>query len=193
MEYNKSQFELANSMSQLQLLDQTENIFRDTQEDVEIENRLETLLEVSESTRSEQESIRLIDRIRNTENEISIMLNCSIFPVVSGNVRFSSVNFVVLQSGLTNYFVNLSKIVYLICVDQRAIFRTEDLLIDTTTMWLKNLIDNFAAISIYLTNGIHMTGYLIRFSKDHVDMQINQNLYLIPFSAIVLIRCNYEA
>ena len=101
MEYKKIASKAAASLSQLQLLDQTENFLRDIQEDVEIENRFETLLEVNENTRSEQELINLIDRIRNTENNISIMLNSSIFPVVTGLVRFSSDQFVVLQKGLT--------------------------------------------------------------------------------------------
>lgn len=179
-------------ISSIEVLDQAENILKDVGEEIEIENRIEKNLEVSEAVRSEQELITLIDRIRNTESEIAATINCPSYPVVTGEIRFTSEKYLVLHKPNSDFLINLAHITYLVGIDQRAIFKSELFQVDTTLMWLNNLIDHQNQVTIYLVNGNQLCGQLIRFSQDHLDVQIATQVFLIPISAVILIRSSIE-
>ena len=84
--------------------------------------------------------------------------------------------------------MNLDHTIYLAGVDQRAIFRIENSDLDTTSMWIKNLIEDQSPISIYLISGNQLSGKLIRFGSDHLDLLVNNQAYLIPLNSLVLLR-----
>ena len=169
-------------------IDQAEQIIHAAHEEFTVESRIETLIEVIDGVAFEQEQVNLIDRIRNTENEITVSLNCSNMPVVQGQVRFTSERFLVLKNQNGNFLINLVHTNYFLDVDQRAVFRIENVEIDTTSMWIKNLTQSQSRVSIYLVNGLQISGQLIRFSHDHLDLLVNQQTYLIPITNLVTLR-----
>ena len=171
-------------------VDLAESILKDAHEEITVETRIEKLLEVADGIKFEQEHINLLDRIRNTESEITLAVNCPSFPIVTGSIRFTSKQFLVISSNRTNYLVNLHHTIYLTGVDQRAVFRIENSELDTTSMWVKNLIENQSEISIYLITGNQLSGKLIRFGSDHLDLLVNNQIYLIPITSLVLLRSN---
>ena len=171
-------------------VDLAESILKDAHEEITVETRIEKLLEVVDGIKFEQEHINLLDRIRNTESEITLAINCPCFPIVTGSIRFTSKQFLVISSNRTNYLVNLDHTIYLTGVDQRAVFRIENSELDTTSMWVKNLIENQSEISIYLITGNQLSGKLIRFGSDHLDLLVNNQTYLIPITSLVLLRSN---
>lgn len=169
-------------------VDLAESILKDAHEEITVETRMEKLLEVADGIKFEQEQINLIDRIRNTEREITLAINCPSFPIVTGSIKFTSKQFLVMGSNRTNYLVNLDHTIYLAGVDQRAIFRIENSDLDTTSMWIKNLIEDQLQITIYLISGNQLSGKLIRFGSDHLDLLVNNQAYLIPLNSLVLLR-----
>ena len=179
-------------ISSIEVLDQAENILRDVKEEIEIENRIDKALELTDAIRFEQESVSLIDRIRNTETEISMAINCPNFPVVTGEVRFTSDEYLVLAKDKNNFLINLCQVSYVVGVDNLATFRPNEFQVNTTFLWIKNLIDAENLLTIYLTNGNQLHGQLIRFSNDHFDLRVKNHNFLIPASAIVLIRSTDE-
>ena len=170
------------------VVDLAESILKDAHEEITVETRIEKLLEVADGIKFEQEHINLIDRIRNTESEITLAINCPSYPVVTGSIRFTSERFLVINSNRINYLVNLTHSIYLAGVDQRAVFRIENCELDTTAMWIKNLVENNSSVCLYLINGNQLNGKLIRFGSDHLDLLVNQQAYLIPISSLVLLR-----
>ena len=176
----------------IEVLDQAENILRDVKEEIEIENRIDKVLELTDAIRFEQESVSLIDRIRNTDAEISMAINCPNFPVVTGEVRFTSDEYLVLAKDKNNFLINLSQVSYVVGVDNLATFRPNEFQVNTTFLWIKNLIDAENLLTIFLTNGNQLQGQLIRFSDDHFDLRVKNHNFLIPSSAIVLIRSTNE-
>jgi hypothetical protein len=181
----------------LDVLDQVEVILQDVAELVETENRVDETLELTESIRLEQESINLIDRIRNTAGEITISLNCPSYPLLTGLVRFSSPEYLVLRGNNSDYFINLAQIVMLKSVDERAIFKLTQLEFDTTKMWLKNLLDESQYVTVFLADGSQHDGVVTRLNHDHIDL-VNYNCansktsLLIPLDSITLIRKSNE-
>ena len=171
-------------------VDLAESILKDAHEEITVETRIEKLLEVADGIKFEQEHINLLDRIRNTESEITLSVNCPSFPIVTGSIRFTSKQFLVISSNRKNYLVNLDHTTYLTGVDQRAVFRIENSELDTTSMWVKNLIENQSEISIYLISGNQLSGKLIRFGSDHLDLLVNNQTYLISITSLVLLRSN---
>ena len=169
-------------------VDLAESILKDAHEEITIETRMEKLLEVADGIKFEQEQINLIDRIRNTEREITLAINCPSFPIVTGSIKFTSKQFLVMRSNRTNYLVNLDHTIYLAGVDQRAVFRIENSDLDTTSMWVKNLIEDQLQITVYLISGNQLSGKLIRFGSDHLDLLVNNQTYLIPLNSLVLLR-----
>ena len=71
-------------------VDLAESILKDAHEEITVETRMEKLLEVADGIKFEQEQINLIDRIRNTEREITLAINCPSFPIVTGSIKFTS-------------------------------------------------------------------------------------------------------
>lgn len=169
-------------------VDLAESILKDAHEEITVETRMEKLLEVADGIKFEQEQINLIDRIRNTESEITLAINCPSFPILTGSIKFTSKQFLVISSSRTNYLINLDHTVYLAGVDHRAVFRIENKNLDTTSMWVKNLIEDQSPISIYLISGSQLSGKLIRFGSDHLDLLVNSQTYLIPICSLVLLR-----
>ncbi|MEN9741165.1 MAG: hypothetical protein RIR66_121 [Actinomycetota bacterium] len=175
-------------VSSIAAVDLAESILKDAHEEITVETRIEKLIEVTDGIKFEQEHINLIDRIRNTESEITLAINCPSFPIVNGSIRFTSERFLVISNNRINYFVNLSHSIYLAGVDQRAVFRIENSDLDTTSMWVKNLVENQSPVSIYLINGNQLSGKLIRFGNDHLDLLVGKQSYLIPITSLVLLR-----
>jgi hypothetical protein len=162
-------------------------------EEIFIEERVIRTVEVFEAIRFEQELINLIDRVRNTENEIVITTNSDSLPVIHGKVRFTSDRYLVISNTFGDYLINLAHIVLINEVDNRAVFRTEHFPIETTTMWIKNLIDQQLLVTIFLVGVRQLSGQITRFGHDHLDLVIDnpQDLMqriLIPLSAIQIIR-----
>lgn len=169
-------------------VDLAESILKDAHEEITVETRMEKLLEVADGIKFEQKQINLIDRIRNTEREITLAINCPSFPILTGSIKFTSKQFLVISCNRTNYLVNLGHTIYLAGVDQRAVFRIENSDLDTTSMWVKNLIDDQLQITIYLITGNQLSGKLIRFGSDHLDLLVHNQTYLIPITSLVLLR-----
>ncbi len=169
-------------------VDLAESILKEAHEEITVETRIEKLIEVADGIKFEQEHINLIDRIRNTESEVTLAINCRSFPIVTGSIRFTSEQFLVISSNRINYLINLAHAIYLAGVDPRAVFRVENSDLDTTTMWVKNLVENQSIVSIYLINGIQLSGTLIRFGNDHLDLLVHNQSYLIPTTSLVLLR-----
>lgn len=169
-------------------VDIAESILKDAHEEITVETRIEKLIEVADGIKFEQEHIKLIDRIRNTESEITLAINCPSFPIVTGSIRFTSDQFLVISKNRINFLVNLAHAIYLAGVDQRAVFRIENSDLDTTSMWVKNLVENLSIVSIYLSNGNQLSGKLIRFGNDHLDLLVHNQTYLIPIKSLVLLR-----
>lgn len=180
----KQKFEI----SSVEVLDQAENLLREVSEEIEIETRLDKSVEVFEAIRAEQELINLIDRIRNTEGQISILTGLKHFPTITGEVRFTSDKYVVLANAQSNLLISLNQILLVNQVAEQAVFRAEHFPVETTTMWIKNLIDLGIEVSIYLVSGQQITGKIIRFGHDHLDVQFKCQKVLIPTSAIAIIR-----
>lgn len=179
-------------LAAVEILDQAAIILRDAQDEIAIEDRIDDSLEVIENIRYEQESINLIDRIRNTEDQITIRVNCSSFPIVIGSVRFTSDEFIVIRTKPADFLVNISQVLMVSQVEELAVFRTNQGEINTTTMWIKNLIDCETQVTIYLVGGNQLVGKLTRFSHDHLDLRTNTLNILLPLSAVVLIRSSNE-
>ena len=180
-------------INESQVLVQAENIVREASEELSVETRIERLIEVADGVNFEQGLVQLIDRIRNTETDITVALNCPNFPVVTGSVFFTSDQFIVLKNLKTSYLINLRHANYFVGVDQKAVFRTTNDSIDTTTMWLKNLISRQKQVTIYLTNGNYLQGQLVRFSQDHVDLLIRDQVFVISINCLILLRSSDEA
>ncbi len=173
----------------LEVLDQTAKFLQEIGEEIFIEERINKTIEIDEVIRCEQEVINLIDRIRNTENEITVTINNSCLPALNGEVRFTSEKYLVIANQKAHFLINLSHLIMLSQVDNKAVFRTEYFPAETTTMWIKNLIDKNTQVTIFLSGDRQITGQITRFSHDHLDLHINQvQKLLIPLYAIQVIR-----
>jgi hypothetical protein len=179
-------------LSSVEVLDQAENLLRAASEEIEIETRLDKSVEVFEAVRAEQELISLIDRVRNTEGQISILTGNKSLPAITGEVRFTSDKYIVITNQQSDFLISLDQILLVNQVAEQAVFRTNHILVETTTMWIKNLIDLETEVNIYLVGGHLVSGKLIRFGHDHLDVQINLQTALIPTSAISIIRSKNE-
>lgn len=176
----------------VEVLDQAENFLRAASEEIEIESRLDKSVEVFEAVRAEQELINLIDRIRNTDSQISILTTNKSLPAVTGDIRFTSEKYLVISNQQSDYLISLDQILLVNQVAEQAVFRTNYFAVETTTMWIKNLIDLETEVNIYLVGGHQVSGKLMRFGHDHLDVQINRQKALIPNSAIAIIRSKNE-
>ena len=176
----------------VEVLDQAENFLRAASEEIEIESRLDKSVEVFEAVRAEQELISLIDRIRNTDSQISILTTNKSLPAVTGDIRFTSEKYLVISNQQSDYLISLDQILLVNQVAEQAVFRTNYFAVETTTMWIKNLIDLETEVNIYLVGGHQVSGKLMRFGHDHLDVQINRQKALIPNSAIAIIRSKNE-
>lgn len=177
-------------MNSIKVLDDLELIVRSATEEIAVESRLEETLEIYESIRFEQESINFVDRLRNTEGEIQVAINDKNFPLITGEIRFTSDDHLVLANSQADYFISNSQICFINRVDNKAIFRIQNLPIETTTLWIKNVIDQQKVVSVSLLSGIQIIGKINRFGHDHLDFQSRNQNYLLPIAAIVLIRSN---
>lgn len=175
-------------VSSISAVDLAESILKDAHEEITVETRIEKLIEVADGIKFEQEHINLIDRIRNTESEVTLAINCPSFPILTGSIRLTSEQFLVISNSQINYLVNLASAIYLTGVDQRAVFRIENSELNTTSMWVKNLVESQSVVSIYLINGNQLSGKLIRFGNDHLDLLVHNQTYLIPITSLVLLR-----
>jgi hypothetical protein len=179
--------------SATEVLEHTANYLMEIGEEIFIEERVTRTVEVFEAIRFEQELINLIDRVRNTENEIVITTSSDFLPVVNGKVRFTSDRHLIISNRFADYLISLAHIVMINEVDNRAVFRTEYFAIETTTMWIKNLIDQELLVTIYLVGARQLSGQITRFGHDHLDLVIgnpkdSMQKMLIPLSAIQVIR-----
>lgn len=178
---------------QLEVLAQVEAILAQVAEEITVESRIEKLLEVTQLVRQQHESINLIDRIRNTDGEVTVQLNCQNFSTITGSIKFTSDNYLVISNANCDYFLNCSFIELVLGVDSRAVFRTTNLAVDTTLLWLKNLIEVNKQVSIQLASGKYLSGQIIRSNYDHLDLLVNGQTLLIPLHSIVLLRSIYGA
>ena len=180
-------------LDSLQVLAQANSILSQAAEDITVETRIEKRLEVSQIVRSIQENISLLDRLRNTEGPVTICLNCENYPIVSGEIRFTSEDFLVLDKPQAQFLVRLNQIEYIFGAETRGIYRNVNNSVNTPLLWFKNLIDASKQVSVNLVSGKTFTGQIIRLNSDHFDLLVRQNTYLIPLAAIALIRSNNEA
>lgn len=176
----------------LEILAQANSIVSQAAEDISVENRIEKRLEISQLIRSAQEQVSLLDRIRNTEGQITLCLNCANYPMITGEIRFTSDDFLVLDQGQAQFLVRLNQIEYISGAETKGIYRNVNNSVDTTLLWLKNLIESNRHVSVQLASGKTFSGQIVRLNHDHFDLLVNQNRYLIPLAAIALIRSNNE-
>ena len=179
-------------LNSLEVLAQANSIVSQAAEDITVETRIEKRLEITQLIRSAQEQVSLLDRIRNTDGQITLCLNCANYPTVSGEIRFTSEDFLVIDQSQAQFLVRLNQIEYIFGAENKGIYRNANNSVDTTLLWLKNLIDSSHHVSVHLISGKTFTGQIVRLNSDHFDLLVNQNTYLIPLVAIALIRKNNE-
>lgn len=179
-------------LNSLEVLAQANSIVSQAAEDITVETRIEKRLEITQLIRSAQEQVSLLDRIRNTDGQITLCLNCANYPTVSGEIRFTSEDFLVIDQSQAQFLVRLNQIEYIFGAENKGIYRNANNSVDTTLLWLKNLIDSSHHVSVHLISGKTFTGQIVRLNSDHFDLLVNQNTYLIPLVAIALIRNNNE-
>ena len=179
-------------LNSLEVLAQANSIVSQAAEDITVETRIEKRLEITQLIRSAQEQVSLLDRIRNTDGQITLCLNCANYPTVSGEIRFTSEDFLVIDQSQAQFLVRLNQIEYIFGAENKGIYRNANNSVDTTLLWLKNLIDSNHHVSVHLISGKTFTGQIVRLNSDHFDLLVNQNTYLIPLVAIALIRSNNE-
>ena len=179
-------------LNSLEVLAQANSIVSQAAEDITVETRIEKRLEITQLIRSAQEQVSLLDRIRNTDGQITLCLNCANYPTVSGEIRFTSEDFLVIDQSQAQFLVRLNQIEYIFGAENKGIYRNANNSVDTTLLWLKNLIDSSHHVSVHLISGKTFTGQIVRLNSDHFDLLVNQNTYLIPLVAIALIRSNNE-
>lgn len=179
-------------LNSLEVLAQANSIVSQAAEDITVETRIEKRLEITQLIRSAQEQVSLLDRIRNTDGQITLCLNCANYPTVSGEIRFTSDEFLVIDQSQAQFLVRLNQIEYIFGAENKGIYRNANNSVDTTLLWLKNLIDSSHHVSVHLISGKTFTGQIVRLNSDHFDLLVNQNTYLIPLVAIALIRSNNE-
>ena len=179
-------------LNSLEVLAQANSIVSQAAEDITVETRIEKRLEITQLIRSAQEQVSLLDRIRNTDGQITLCLNCANYPTVSGEIRFTSEDFLVIDQSQAQFLVRLNQIEYIFGAENKGIYRNANNSVDTTLLWLKNLIDSNHHVSVHLISGKTFTGQIVRLNSDHFDLLVNQNTYLIPLVAIALIRNNNE-
>lgn len=179
-------------LNSLEVLAQANSIVSQAAEDITVETRIEKRLEITQLIRSAQEQVSLLDRIRNTDGQITLCLNCANYPTVSGEIRFTSEDFLVIDQSQAQFLVRLNQIEYIFGAENKGIYRNANNSVDTTLLWLKNLIDSNHHVSLHLISGKTFTGQIVRLNSDHFDLVVNQNRYLIPLVAIALIRSNNE-
>ena len=179
-------------LNSLEVLAQANSIVSQAAEDITVETRIEKRLEITQLIRSAQEQVSLLDRIRNTDGQITLCLNCANYPTVSGEIRFTSEDFLVIDQSQAQFLVRLNQIEYIFGAENKGIYRNANNSVDTTLLWLKNLIDSNHHVSVHLISGKTFTGQIVRLNFDHFDLLVNQNTYLIPLVAIALIRNNNE-
>ena len=179
-------------LNSLEVLAQANSIVSQAAEDITVETRIEKRLEITQLIRSAQEQVSLLDRIRNTDGQITLCLNCANYPTVSGEIRFTSDEFLVIDQSQAQFLVRLNQIEYIFGAENKGIYRNANNSVDTTLLWLKNLIDSNHHVSVHLISGKTFTGQIVRLNSDHFDLVVNQNRYLIPLVAIALIRSNNE-
>lgn len=179
-------------LNSLEVLAQANSIVSQAAEDITVETRIEKRLEITQLIRSAQEQVSLLDRIRNTDGQITLCLNCANYPTVSGEIRFTSDEFLVIDQSQAQFLVRLNQIEYIFGAENKGIYRNANNSVDTTLLWLKNLIDSNHQVSVHLISGKTFTGQIVRLNSDHFDLLVNQNTYLIPLVAIALIRNNNE-
>lgn len=180
-----------NELNAIEVLDQLEVIVQSAAEEIVVESRLEETLEIYESIRYEQELINFIDRLRNTEGEIQVTMACKNYPLITGEIRFTSDEYLVLSNSQADYFIASKHICLINNADPKAIFRMDTLPIETTMLWIKNLIDAQSLVSVTLLGDIQLVGTIIRFGHDHLDFVAASKYFVIPMSAIVVIRSNH--
>lgn len=179
-------------LNSLEVLAQANSIVSQAVEDITVETRIEKRLEITQLIRSAQEQVSLLDRIRNTDGQITLCLNCANYPTVSGEIRFTSEDFLVIDQSQAQFLVRLNQIEYIFGAENKGIYRNANNSVDTTLLWLKNLIDSSHHVSVHLISGKTFSGQIVRLNSDHFDLLVNQNTYLIPLVAIALIRNNNE-
>lgn len=179
-------------LNSLEVLAQADSIVSQAVEDITVETRIEKRLEISQLIRSAQEQVSLLDRIRNTEGQLTLCLNCANYPTVSGEIRFTSEDFLVIAQRQAQFLVRLNQIEYIFGAETKGIHRTTNNSVDTTLLWLKNLIDSNRQVFVHLIGGKTFIGQIVRLNSDHFDLLVNQSSYLIPLAATALIRSNNE-
>lgn len=179
--------------AELNILAQVDEILDQAAQDIKVESRIEKLLEVSQIVKDQQETVDLIDRIRNTEGQIKIAFTQKELPNVIGEVQFTSDEFLVLKQGNTKYLIALNQVEIISGVDEKAIFRTTNYQVNTPLLWLKNLIDDCKLVTVQLISGRAISGQISRFNSDHLDLVSASQINLIPFNSIVYLRSSNEA
>ncbi len=181
------------SVPEYSVLSQADQILAAAAEEISIEERIEKRLEITQLIREQQEDVDLLDRIRNTEGHLIILLKSEMFPTITGEVRFTGKEFLVLNTNHSEELVNLNFVEIIDGLDQKAIFRINNSQVDTTLLWLKNLIDNNRSVQIWLSSGKSISGQIIRHNSDHLDVVANNKIRVIPMKSIVLLRSLNEA
>ena len=179
--------------AELSILAQVHDILDQAAQDITVETRIEKLLEVSQIVKDQQETIDLIDRIRNTAGQIKIAFVQKELPNLIGEVQFTSDEFLVLKQGKTKYLVALNHIEIISGVDERAVFRNANQQLNTPLLWLKNLIDDCKLVTVQLISGRAISGQISRFNSDHLDLVSASQVNLISLNSIVYLRSSNEA
>ena len=179
--------------AELSILAQVHDILDQAAQDITVETRIEKLLEVSQIVKDQQETIDLIDRIRNTAGQIKIAFVQKELPNLIGEVQFTSDEFLVLKQGKTKYLVALNYIEIISGVDERAVFRNANQQLNTPLLWLKNLIDDCKLVTVQLISGRAISGQISRFNSDHLDLVSASQVNLISLNSIVYLRSSNEA
>ena len=125
-------------LNSLEVLAQANSIVSQAAEDITVETRIEKRLEITQLIRSAQEQVSLLDRIRNTDGQITLCLNCANYPTVSGEIRFTSEDFLVIDQSQAQFLVRLNQIEYIFGAENKGIYRNANNSVDTTLLWLKN-------------------------------------------------------
>jgi hypothetical protein len=149
--------------AELNILAQVDEILDQAAQDIKVESRIEKLLEVSQIVKDQQETVDLIDRIRNTEGQ------------------------------KTKYLIALNQVEIISGADEKAIFRTTNYQVNTPLLWLKNLIDDCKLVTVQLISGRAILGQISRLNSDHLDLVSASQINLIPFNSIVYLRSSNEA
>lgn len=179
--------------TELGVLVQASEILNQAAQDITIENRIEKLIEVNQIVREEQETVNLIDRIRNTAGEIKLHFAQKELPNLAGEIQFTSEDFLVLKQAKTQYLIALKQVEIISGVDDKAILRNLSQELNTPLLWLKNLVDAQNSVTVQLLSGRTLSGKINRLSCDHLDLSSSTQISLVPLNSIVFLRCDYEA